>query len=211
VEKPEWREVFDLTTSNKVTNPASTYYGGGSNGGWLQTSLDDRYLYHAVVGRPASGDDLGSPSYILKLDIQQLLASGDNPQCNIDTLDEVTEGGAESDCPAIVDTLPAPGGPHWGALDNFELDQDGYYTETTDVDRLAYANYFVARTGLNGDHRVCVADVLGDGTLALDEEFRDERTGEACIDFDRAAWPHGEWGPAKPHSMLFVTADDDVR
>ena len=72
-EKPEWREVFDLTTSNKATNPASSYYGGGSNGGWLQTSLDDKYLYHAVVGRPASGDDPGSPPYILKLDIQQLL------------------------------------------------------------------------------------------------------------------------------------------
>ena len=211
VEKPEWREVFDLTTSNKFANPASTYYGGGSNGGWLQTSLDDKYLYHAVIGRPASGDDLGSPPYILKLDIQELLAAGDDPQCSIDTLDEVTAGGQESDCPVIVDTLPAPGGPHWGALDNLELDQDGYYHETTDVDRLAYANYFVARTGLNGDHRVCLANVLDDGTMALDEEFRDERTGEACLDFDRAAWPHGEWGPAKPHSMLFVTADDDVR
>ena len=52
-EEPEWREVFDLTTSNKATNPASSYYGGGSNGGWLQTSLDDKYLYHAVVGRRA--------------------------------------------------------------------------------------------------------------------------------------------------------------
>ena len=50
-----------------------------------------------------------------------------------------------------------------------------------------------------------------DGTLALDEGFRDERTGEACLDFDRATWPHGDWGPAKPHSMLFVTADDDIR
>ena len=209
--KPQWREVFDLTTSNKLTDPNSSYYGGGSNGGWLQTSLDDKYLYHAVVGRPASGDDLGSPPYILKLDIQELLASGENPQCSIDTLDEVTAGGAESDCPAVVDTLPAKGGPHWGALDNLRLDQDGYYSETTDVKRLAYSNYFVARTGLNGDHRVCLVDVADDGTLALDEGFRDERTGEACLDFDRATWPHGDWGPAKPHSMLFVTADDDIR
>ena len=77
--------------------------------------------------------------------------------------------------------------------------------------RLAYSNYFVARTGLNGDHRLCMVDVVEDGTMALDEEFRDERTGEACLDFDRAAWPHGDWGPAKPHSMLFVTADDDIR
>ncbi len=211
VDEPEWREVFDLTTSNKQVNPASTYYGGGSNGGWLQTSLDDKYLYHAVMGRPASGDDLGSPAYILKLDIQQLLASGDDVSCSIDTLDEVTAGGAESDCPAVVDTLPAPGGPHWGALDNLELGDDGFYTETTDVDRMAYSNYFVARTGLNGDHRVCMVDIGDDETMTLDEEFRDERTGEACLDFDRAAWPHGEWGPAKPHSMLFVTADGDIR
>ncbi|GAB3782958.1 hypothetical protein GCM10027601_14360 [Nocardioides ungokensis] len=210
-DQPQWREVFDLTTSNKLTDPNSTYYGGGSNGGWLQTSLDDKYLYHAVVGRPASGDDLGSPPYILKLDIQKLLASGENPQCTIDTLDEVTAGGAESDCPAVVDTLPAKGGPHWGALDNLQVGDDGYYHETTDVKRLAYANYFVARTGLNGDHRVCMVDVQPDQTLALDEKFRDERTGEACLDFDRASWPHGDWGPAKPHSMLFVTADDDVK
>ena len=209
--KPQWREVFDLTTSNKQTDPASTYYGGGSNGGWTQTSFDDRYLYHAVAGRGASGDDRGTPPYILVLDIQKLLASGDAPQCTIDTLDEVTGGGAESDCPAVVSTLKAPGGPHWGALDNLELGSDGYYHETQQAKRLAFSNYFVARTGLNGDHRVCIADQAADGTLSYDEQFRDERTGEACLDFDRAAWPHGEWGPAKPHSMLFVTADDDVR
>ena len=209
--KPQWREVFDLTTSNKLTDPASTYYGGGSNGGWTQTSLDDKYLYHAVVGRGANGDDKGSPPYILVLDIQKLLASGTSPQCTIDTLDEVTAGGAESDCPAVVDTLKAPGGPHWGALDNLELGDDGYYHETTDVKRLAYANYFVARTGLNGDHRVCIADQAADGQLSLDEQFRDEGTGEACLDFDRASWPHGDWGPAKPHSMVFITADDDIR
>jgi hypothetical protein len=209
--KPAWREVFDLTTSNKVTDPKSSIYGGGSNGGWTQTSLDDKYLYHAVMGRPASGDDAGSPPYILKLDIRSLLASGTDPSCNIDTIEETTDGGAESDCPAVVDTLPAKGGPHWGTFDNLELGDDGYYHEATDINRLAYSNYFVARTGLNGDHRVCVVDVVEDGTLALDEKFREEGSVEPCIDFDRAAWPHGEWGPAKPHSMLFVTADDDVR
>ena len=127
--KPRWREVFDLTTSNRFTDPGSTIYGGGSNPGWTQTSLDDKYLYVAVVGRGASGDDKGSPPYILKLDIQRLLASGTSPQCSIDQLSEVANGGAEADCPTIVDTLPAPGGPHWGALDNLELGSDGYYHE----------------------------------------------------------------------------------
>lgn len=210
-EQPEWREVFDLTASNKAEDPSRNPYGGGSNAGWTQTSLDDKYLYVAVAGRTPAGTDAGSPSYILKLDIQDLLASGTDVACNIDTIEETVAGGAESDCPAIVDTLSAPGGPHWGTLDNLELGEDGYYHETSDVRRIAYSNYFVARTGLNGDHRVCVADVNDDATLSLDEEFVDETSGESCIDFDRESWPHGDWGPAKPHSMLFVTADDDIR
>lgn len=209
-DQPEFREVFDLSTSNKQAAPDQNPYGGGSNGGWIQTSLDDKYLYHAVVGRQPSGTDPGSPPYILKLDIQELLASGDSPTCNIDTIEETVNGGDEADCPAIVDILDAPGGPHWGALDNFELGPNGKYQETTDVKRIAYSNYFVARTGLNGDHRVCMVDVNEDATLALDESFKDEDTGETCIDFDRANWPHGDWGPAKPHSMLFVVPDADV-
>lgn len=209
--KPEWREVFDLTTANKQAAPDQNPYGGGSNGAWIQTSLDDKYLYHAVAGRQPSGTDQGSPSYILKLDIQDLLAAGTDVACSIDTIEETVSGGAESDCPAVHDILPAPGGPHWGALDNLELGEDGYYHETSDVKRIAYSNYFVARTGLNGDHRVCLVDVEDDQRLALDEGFTDEGTGETCLDFDRESWPHGDFGPAKPHSMLFVTADGDIR
>jgi len=78
------------------------------------------------------------------------------------------------------------------------------------VKRLAYSNYFVARTGLNGDHRLCLVDIE-DGKLTRDEEFRDENTGNTCIEFNRESWPHGAWGPAKPHSMLFVTADADIK
>ncbi|KQW53518.1 hypothetical protein ASC77_04360 [Nocardioides sp. Root1257] len=209
--KPQWREVFDLTTSNKQADPSRNPYGGGSNGGWLQTSLDDKYLYHAVAGRQPSGTDLGSPSYILKLDIQDLLAAGTDTTCNIDTIEETVNGGAESDCPAVTDILPAPGGPHWGALDNLAVGDDGYFHETKDVKRIAYSNYFVARTGLNGDHRVCLVDVGSDQKLTTDTSFKDETTGDTCIDFDRETWPHGDWGPAKPHSMLFVTADDDIK
>ena len=208
--KPAWREVFDLTTSNKIVDPKSNYYGGGSNGGWLQTSPDDQDLYHAVVGRPKSGDVAGSPPYILVRDIKKLLASGTNPACKIDTIDEITAGGHESDCPAVASTLAAPGGPHWGALDNFRTGSDGKYHETRQPKRLAYSNYFVARTGLNGDHRVCLANIGPGGKLSLDEKFRDERTKTPCIDFDRDSWPHGDYGPAKPHSVLFVTADRDV-
>ncbi|MEQ7848525.1 hypothetical protein [Nocardioides kribbensis] len=209
--KPEWREVFDLSTANKQIAPDQNPYGGGVNSAWIQTSLDDKYLYNAVAGRSASGTDQGSKPFILKLDIQQLVASGSDPECSIDTIEETVDGGAESDCPAVVDILEAPGGPHWGTLDNLELGEDGYYHETTDVKRIAYSNYFVARTGLDGDHRVCMVDIAEDATMAIDEEFADENTGEPCLDFDREEWPHGVWGPAKPHSMLFVTADDDIR
>lgn len=209
--KPAWREVFDLSTSNALAAPNQSSYGGGSNGGWIQTSLDDKYLYHAVVGRQASGSDKGSPPYILKLDIRRLLKSGKNPACSIDTIKETVDGGSEADCPAVVDVLDAPGGPHWGALDNLELGADGYYHETRKVKRFAYSNYFVARSGLNGDHRVCLVDVRRNEKLRVDSKFRDELTGETCLDFDRASWPHGAWGPAKPHSMLFVTADADVK
>ena len=110
-----------------------------------------------------------------------------------------------------MDTLKAPGGPHWGALDNLDKGADGYFHETTKAKRLAYSNYFVARTGLNGDHKVCLADQAEDGKLSLDKAFKDEFTGDACVDFDREQWPHGALGPAKPHSMLFVTADADIR
>ena len=106
-DKPKWQEVFDLGISNKKVDPTSDSYGGGSNGAWIQTSLDDKYLYHAVAGRAATNDDKGYTPYILALDIQKLLASGDNPACRIDTLEESHEGGAESDCPAVSDILEA--------------------------------------------------------------------------------------------------------
>jgi hypothetical protein len=105
----------------------------------------------------------------------------------------------------------AAGGPHWGALDNLAIGHDGYYHETTDPDRLATADYFVARTGLDGDHKVCLVNIGHNGRLTLDTNFRDENTGQVCVSFNRKYWPHGAFGDAKPHSMLFVTADDDIK
>lgn len=55
-------------------------------------------------------------------------------------------------------------------------------------------------------------DQAEDGALSLDEGgFRDENSGQPCINFNRKSWPHGAFGNAKPHSMLFVAADDDVK
>ncbi|RJQ83743.1 hypothetical protein D5S17_00045 [Pseudonocardiaceae bacterium YIM PH 21723] len=216
--EPQWREVFDDTAAAKKLG-ADQFPAGNDGGGWVQTSLDDKYLYHAVVGRPAGvygPDDKGSPGYIVNLDIQKLLASGNSPQCNISEIDEITAGGKESDCPAVAGIQPIQGGPHWGTLDNFKLGEDGFYHEITPgpdahVSRIATSNYFVARTGIDGDHKVCILDVDPKGGLSLDTKFVDENHGTPCVEFNRQSWPHGNFGNAKPHSELFVVADEDIK
>jgi hypothetical protein len=214
---PVWREVFDDTTAARALD-AGVDSAGCDGGGWLQTSLDDRYLYHAVIGRPPGAlgpADRGVPGMVYALDISQLLARGGSPSCTIDTAAEVYSGGAEADCPKLASVLPitdeTTGGPHWGALDNFALGGDGYFHETGQVRRIAISNYFVARSGIDGNHKVCMVDVDGSGHLSLDPSFRDENDGATCVDFNRTRWPHGDFGGAKPHSELFVVADSDLR
>jgi hypothetical protein len=216
--KPKWREVFDDTRAARQIDPEVTEGGGCDGGGWLQTSLDDKYLYHAVIGRsPGSLDtyDTGSAKMVYTLDIAKLLESGRSTTCSIDHISEVYDGGAESDCPTLTSVLPVKdltsGGPHWGTLDNFVRGSDGYFHETTDVRRIAISDYFVARTGVDGDHKVCMVDVDGEGHLTLDRSFRDENEGTPCVDFNRTSWPHGDYGNAKPHSELFVVSDADLR
>lgn len=215
---PVWREVFDDTYAAEVGNPSIPNDGGCDGGGWVQTSLDDKYLYHAVIGRsPGARDanDPGSTKMVYVLDIQRLLAAGNGPQCSITTLDEVHHGGSEPDCPALVDVLPfqdsSSGGPHWGTLDNFQLGSHGFYHETTDVRRISVSDYFVARAGIDGNHRVHLVDVDATGHLAFDPSFVDENDGTPGVSFNRTSWPHGNFGNAKPHSQLFVVADADLR
>jgi hypothetical protein len=211
---PVWREVFDDTTAAKEIDPNVGEGAGCDGGGWVQTSGDDRYLYHAVIGRgPGSlGEaDTGTAKMVFALDIQDLLASGTGFECNIDTLAEVYDGGAEADCPKLVDALEIPdntsGGPHWGALDNFEKQRDGTYREVRAEKRIAVSNYFVALSGVDGNHKVNMLDIAEDGTLSFDTKFRDENEGTVGIDFNRTVWPHGRTGAAKPHSSLFVVRD----
>ncbi len=72
------------------------------------------------------------------------------------------------------------------------------------------SNYFVARSGLDGDHKVNVLKLSPDGKPTLDTEFKDEFSGQVGINFNRRKWPHGDFGNAKLHSELFVVADADV-
>ena len=215
--QPVWREVFDDTAASKKLAPEITEGAGCDGGGWVQTSLDDKYLYHAVIGRnPGSlgTDDPGVPKMVYTLDIEKLLAAGTTTQCAINDLTEVFDGGREADCPTVVDVLGLPdgtsGGPHWGTLDNFARQSDGTYKETSDVRRIAVSNYFVARSNVDGNHKVCMIDVKA-GKMTIDTHFRDEGHGTPCVDFNRTVWPHGKTGKAKPHSELFVVPDTRLR
>lgn len=135
--------------------------GGSSNGGWIQTSPDDGFLYRAIVGRQPGTfgpDDPGTTGGVYTLDISKLVDAGTDFQCSIDTKQEAEHGGAESNCPTLSGATPInsgqPGaGPHWGAYDDFVQGEDGIYRETDQPERLAVSNYFVERSGLDGDHR----------------------------------------------------------
>ncbi|MEV3923183.1 hypothetical protein [Actinomadura coerulea] len=213
--KPTWREVFDDTTAFTRLAPALDNRVGMDGGSWLQTSADDRYLYHVVMRRgdeSSGGKDTGM---VYVLDIRKLVGAGRQTRCNIDTLEEVTRGGAEPDCPSLVSVLPVEdpttGGPHWAALDNFRQGPGGYYQETRQPTRLVMANYFVAASPFDGDHRVCMVNISPRQQLSIDRGFKDEHTGRPCVEFNRAAWPHGETGDARPHGVLFAVSDADVR
>jgi hypothetical protein len=210
---PKWREVFDDTTAAKHINPNVTEGAGCDGGGWLQTSPDDRYLFHAVIGRnpgSLSTDDTGSPKMVYVLDIRKLIAAGRHTKCSINNIREVYNGGFEPDCPTVTSVLPVAdgtsGGPHWGALDNFRRTAKGTFVETSKPTRVAFSDYFVARTGVNGNHKVCMADIGPNEHLKLDRRFIDQNEGTPCVDFDRTVWPHGKEGNAKPHSELFVVS-----
>ncbi|WP_033384901.1 selenium-binding protein SBP56-related protein [Sporichthya polymorpha] len=231
VKDPKWREVYDQAAVYRAMNERAKagmagsgagHHGFADSGcegsGWLQTSPDDRFLYTVTMGRrahTANTSDPGTPGIVLSLDIRKLLAAGSDYKCEIDTEAEAFNGGAEKDCPTVHSVLPVDdptsGGPHWGALDHFVQGPDGKFSETRDPRRLAYSNYFVARTGWDGDHKVCLVTIDDQHRLSLDRDFKDEHTGAPCVDFNRVWWPHGPWGDAKPHSMIFVVPDAAFR
>lgn len=84
--------------------------------------------------------------------------------------------------------------PHWLALDRV----DGGEGSDGPGGRVV-----VADRG-DGERRLFVLTVDGaTGDLAVDEDFRDPGADRAGVSFDRADWPHGETGPAKPHGTVF--------
>jgi hypothetical protein len=77
-----------------------------------------------------------------------------------------------------------------------------------DGTRVAVSTYAMDVPGwtLDGDRRVHIVRLdPATGRLRLDSAFRDEHTDEVGVDFNRATWPHGDTGPARPAGLLFVT------
>ncbi|WP_201787147.1 selenium-binding protein SBP56-related protein [Actinoplanes sp. TFC3] len=212
--KPVWREVFDDTAAYRSFQPDGPLSGAFDGGSWLQLSPDDRYLYHAVMGTNGFLPRAEQTGMVYVLDVRKLIGSGAGARCSVDELAEVERGGFEPDCPKLINAVPirdttstAIGvGPHWGALDNFATDARGVIKETRHPDRLAVANYFVAPTGIDGDHRICMLHQGVNGSLSIDQRFRDEFTGQPCLQFNRTTWPHGATGFARPHGVLFAAS-----
>jgi hypothetical protein len=110
-------------------------------------------------------------------------------------------------CPKLLDVLlvrdPTSGGPHWAALDNHTASADGGAT------RLFFTNYFVARLGVDGDHRAYMVDISPEGNLTYDRKWRDEATGAVGTGFNRRNWPGSpDAGFYKPHSTVWVCPPD---
>ena len=92
------------------------------------------------------------------------------------------------------------GGPHWGAFDNHSLTADGFPI------RMVFSDYFVARSGVDGNHTMYLANIdPKTGKLSYDRTWRDELTGNRGVSFNRSNWPGNPGaGFYKPHSMVWV-------
>jgi hypothetical protein len=211
----QWNEVFDdemAILHGPGGQPVSHHREEGDcpGGSWHQVSADNHFLFRTVMGRnPGSTRSLdpGTGKIIYSLDISPLIKAAERGHidCNIDTLGEIERGqGDEPDCPRLVSVLRVDdntsGGPHWGAIDNHSLTPTGAPT------RLVFADSFVARTGVDGNHRLYMVNVdPATGVLSYDQSFRDKETDALGVEFNRRYWPKNpDIGFYKPHAMVWV-------
>ena len=196
--------------------------GGCAGGAWHQVAPNNKILFRSVQGRnPASDNyyDQGQAKLVYDIDISPLIKSAQDGEVDCDLSRGIHKNGLDltgiqlfnkmatgahiADCPFLISALPVnditSGGPHWGALDNHSLDQNGVPW------RLTFSNYFVSRTGVDGDHRFYNVDIAPDGKLSYNENFRDENTGSLGVNFNRRNWPgNPDAGFYKPHSEIWV-------
>ena len=219
----QWKQVWDDgMTEIRVPNHEMNGAGGGTGaepgacagGAWIQVSHDNRFLFHVVGGRnPGSTNtfDNGTPKMIYALNVEKLIKHAEQTgdvDCNITTGRELGQlKGDADDCPTLAGVLTiddnTSGGPHWAGIDNHNLTATGAPT------RLLFCDYFVARTGYDGNHRCYMANIDPDtGALSYDNTFRDEYNGSLGIDYNRKDFPgHPDVGFYKPHSMVWVVPE----
>ncbi|HZQ79316.1 MAG TPA: hypothetical protein VFE55_18435 [Acidimicrobiia bacterium] len=219
----QWKQVWDDgMTELQVPNYTNLGSGKGNGaepgacagGAWTQISHDNRFLFHTVGGRnPGSTNtfDNGTPKMVYVINVEKLIKHAEqtgNVDCTITSGREIGQGhGDAADCPTLAGVLTVDdntsGGPHWAGIDNHNLTASGAPT------RLLFCDYFVARTGYDGNHRCYMVNVNPEtGSLSYDTTFRDENNGSLGIDFNRSDWPgHPGGGFYKPHSMVWVVPE----
>jgi hypothetical protein len=218
----QFQQVWNDGLSELAQDPTVDEPGGCAGGAWHQVSRNNRTLFRSVQGRNPGSDnyfDTGQGKMLYDIDISPLVESAKDGHVDCDLsrgihtdgydltgiqlFDKLAKGEKVADCPTLISTLkvddPTGGGPHWAALDNHSLRADG------SPQRLVFSDYFVARTGIDGDHRFYTVDISPDGKLSYDQDFRDENTGALGVNFNRRNWPGSpDAGFYKPHSMLWV-------
>ena len=155
-------------------------------------------MFRAVGGRnPGSTNtyDNGTPKMIYVINIEKLVASAEDGtvDCSIDSGRELGQGhGDEADCPTLAGVITVDdnttGGPHWAALDNFNFTPSGAPT------RMMFCDYFVARTGYDGNHRCYMLNVDPDirrPELRHGVPGREQRCARHRLQPGRLAGPQG--------------------
>ncbi|MFL5956370.1 MAG: hypothetical protein ACJ756_02875, partial [Solirubrobacterales bacterium] len=228
----QWNQVFDdgialMAARHEPVDEFLKDEGPCEGGAWMQVSRNNRWMFRAVTGQAPNVENdsnNGQPvKVVYDLNVEPLVKSAQDGHvdCNlgrgvdtngdgridltpIETAKRIAEGQQVVDCPRLISTLTVKddtsGGPHWGALDNHTLTKDGFPT------RMVFSDYFVARSGVDGNHRMFMADIdPKTGQLSYDESWRDEVTGGLGVDFNRTDWPDNPGaGYYKPHSMVWV-------
>src|SRR4051795_2306966 len=221
----QWKEVWNDGLSELAAGQDGQFTdepGGCAGGAWHQVSRNNKWLFRAVQGRNPGSDnyfDQGQGKILYDIDIRPLIKSAQDGHVDCDlsrgihngtydltgmqVFQDLAKGQTIADCPRLISTLkvhdPTSGGPHWAALDNHTLRSDG------SPRRLVFSDYFVARTGIDGDHRFYDVNIDPQGKMSYDQDFRDENTGALGVNFNRRDWPGSpDAGFYKPHSMVWV-------
>ena len=153
-------------------------------------------------GRP--GDPVYNRDYqgehsrrVIALDIQKLLAAGNDVECAAPPVKTDADGDHPAD--------PGPQQRRRRLPDRHRRAQSGFAGQLRHAWRAAFrglrprdaaaspsSNYFVQLTPFNlpgtheaGDERVCMARLTQTGKLVLDTAFKDELTGRPCVSMDR--------------------------